>query len=329
MTVQRVGVMQVFTRPQKRRLRDQRAQQTVEVAVAQRTETSTVIQREVALSWIGGYYAERAAERMSQLVSVATDQVAVAESAYRQGRGNAADVLTARGELLQLEDDNAGAALRVRTARIALSRWLGDAADRPLAGKPSIDALPFQQDSIETHLRGHPDLESLLREEDLAQTEVELARAERRPDWTVELSYGHRGALYSDLLSIGVSVPIPAFHVDRQDRLVAAKVAEAKRAKARRQDMFQEHLADARMLIERWETTRQRRTRFTDMLVPLAADRVVATTAAYRGGQTQLGEVMAALRHAADVDLQVLELEAETATLWAQLAFLVPQAGDQ
>ena len=48
---------------------------------------------------------------------------------------------------------------------------------------------------------------------------------------------------------------------------------------------------------------------------------------AYRGGKAMLTEVLAARRAEIDVRLLALQLEADTARLWAQLNFLLPSAG--
>ena len=68
-------------------------------------------------------------------------EVEGAEAAYRAGRGNLADVLAARSALVMLDDRASEFGRKVRAARIALARWIGDRADAPLAGRPAIDTL--------------------------------------------------------------------------------------------------------------------------------------------------------------------------------------------
>ncbi|MFX4921872.1 hypothetical protein ABTC28_19130, partial [Acinetobacter baumannii] len=45
---------------------------------------------------------------------------------------------------------------------------------------------------------------------------------------------------------------------------------------------------------------------------------------AYRGGKASLAELLAARRNEIDVRQQALQLQMETARLWAQLNFLFP-----
>jgi len=46
--------------------------------------------------------------------------------------------------------------------------------------------------------------------------------------------------------------------------------------------------------------------------------------AAYRGGRASLTEVLAARRNEIEVRVQALQLEMETARLWAQINFMFP-----
>ncbi|MES2352677.1 MAG: TolC family protein, partial [Pseudomonadota bacterium] len=59
--------------------------------------------------------------------------------------------------------------------------------------------------------------------------------------------------------------------------------------------------------------------------LPLAGERSQAVLAAYRGGKATLAEVLAARRNESETRMQALQLELDTARLWAQLNFLFPQ----
>ncbi len=59
-------------------------------------------------------------------------------------------------------------------------------------------------------------------------------------------------------------------------------------------------------------------------MLPLASERTQATLGAYRGAKASITDVLLARRNEIDVRLQALQLEMDTARLWAQLNFLVP-----
>jgi outer membrane protein TolC len=79
-------------------------------------------------------------------------------------------------------------------------------------------------------------------------------------------------------------------------------------------------------MIAEWNSDRERLARYGRELVPLATERTQATLGAYRGGKASLGDVLLARRSETDVRLQALQLEMDTARLWAQLNFLVPDS---
>ncbi len=301
MTQRSVGIMQELTRPTKLRARAAESQQAVRLAEA--TE-QTVLQQ----------------------LQTARLEVTAADAAYRGGRGTAADVLAARGTLAELEDLAADASRGVSSSRIALVRWVGDAADRPLAGRPAIDTIPLHKHTLDSQLAGHPEILALERREQLARAEAEVARADRHPDWSVELMYSQRGSGYSNMVTLQLTVPLEIRRANRQDPRLAAKLAQASQAKAEREDMLRAHAAEIGAMIDAWDSARERGERYRRSIVPLAADRSVAARAAYDGGKASLGDLLLAQRAEIDARLKALQLEASAARLWAQLAFLNPPA---
>jgi outer membrane protein TolC len=154
-----------------------------------------------------------------------------------------------------------------------------------------------------------------------------VAQANRQPDWSVALMYNQRGSAYSNMISLNVSVPLQWDRVDRQDREVAAKLALLDQARAEREDKVRAHAAEVRQMIAEWENDRERHARYERELLPLAAQRTEATLAAYRGAKANLADVLLARRGEIDVRVQSLQLEMDTARVWAQLNFLYPDGG--
>jgi len=324
MTMRSVGIMQELTRPTKLRARAAESQQAVRLAEAQKAQALVAVQRDSALAWLDRYYAQATEQTVLQQLQAARLEVTAAEAAYRGGRGTAADVLAARGTLAELEDLAADASRGVSSSKIALVRWVGDAAGRPLAGQPAIDTIPLHKHTLDSQLAEHPEMLALERREELARAEAEVARADRHPDWSVELVYSQRGSGYSNMVTLQLTVPLEIRRASRQDPRLAAKVAEASRAKAEREDMLRAHAAEIGAMIEAWDSARERRERYRSSIIPLAADRSAATRAAYHGGKASLSDLLLAQRAEIEARLKALQLEASAARLWAQLAFLNP-----
>ena len=324
MTMRRIGVMQEITRSDKRSFRAERYQREADKGLAEKDKAIADVERAAAIAWLDRYYAEAMASVIASQREEAQREREAADAAYRAGRASQADVLSARAAVAQFDDRMDDAARRVRSAKISLARWVGDIADQPLSGQPAIDTIRLDPASLDTQLAHHPEIAVLNKQVDVAATEAKLAEANKKSDWTVEVGYAQRGPGYSNMISFGVSVPLQWDQKNRQDRELAAKLVTAEQARAERDEMLRAHTAQTRVMLTEWQTNRERLARYSRELIPLAQERSVATLAAYRGGKAMLAEVLAARRGEFDVHLSRLQLEADTARLWAELNFLFP-----
>ncbi|PQO98125.1 heavy metal resistance protein CzcC [Massilia phosphatilytica] len=324
MTMRRIGVMQELTASDKRRLRAAGMEGEADKAAADKDVAIARIERDTALAWIDLYFAQQMTALVRQQAGQAQLDVQAAEAAWRAGKGSQADVFAARGRIGAAQDKVDEFETRVRTARQALARWTGPDVDVAPASLPDIDQVRLDPDALDTQLAHHPDIAVLEREEAVARTEAKLAEANRHPDWSVEVALQQRGQGYSNMLSIGVSVPLQWDRRHRQDRELAAKLLQVDRIRDEREERLRAHTAEMRALLDEWRSTRARRDRYRRELVPLALDQSAAVLAAYRGGKAGLADVLAARRNELDVRLQALQLEAEAARRWAQLNFLKP-----
>jgi len=324
MTMRRIGLMQEFTRGEKRQLRAERFEREAERAVAEKSAMLATIQRDTALAWLDRYYAEAMAAAIAEQARETGLEVEAAENAYRTGRGSQADIFAARSAKASLEDRASEIGRRIRTAKTMLARWVGTASETPLAGKPDTDAIRLDTRSLDAQLAHHPQIATLTRQVELAATEAKLAQANTKADWSLEAAYQQRGSAYSNMISIGVSIPLQWDQKNRQDREVAAKLAIANQAEAQREEALRAHISEVRAQIQDWENGRERLARYGRELLPLARERTQAMLAAYRGGRASLTDVLAARRNEIEVRVQALQLEMETARLWAQINFMFP-----
>jgi outer membrane protein TolC len=325
MTMRRVGLMQEFTRADKRRLRARQFEGEAEKSLAERDVTAAAIERDTALAWLDRYYAEAMAAAISEQGVQARLEVQAAEGAYRGGRGSRADLFAARSALAMFADRESEFQRLIRVATIRLARWVGDAAEQPLAGKPATDTIRLDPATLDQQLAHHPQIAVLAKQEQIAGSAAQLAQANRQADWSVEVAYQQRGPAYSNMVSVGLSVPLQWDRKNRQDRELAARLAQVEQARAERDEMLREHLADTRAMISEWQNGRERSGRYQRELIPLAQGRTAATIAAYRGGKANLPDVLAARKNEIEVRLQALQLEAGAARTWAQLNFLFPE----
>ena len=322
MTMRNVGVMQELTGAEKRRARAERFERDAEKADAEKIATLVTLARDTARAWLERHYAEAQASVITEQIAEAQLEVEAADAAYRAGRGSLAEILAARGVLITLDDRAREFQARASAATIALARYIGDAAQRPLGPKPTIEALPVDRQMLESELEHHPQIEALIKREAVTAADVKVAQANRKPDWSVQVMYSQRGSGFPDMVSLGVSVPLQWDRPQRQDREVAARLAMLDQSRAEREDAVRAHRAEVRAMLVEWDTNRERSLRYLRDLLPLATQRTEATLAAYRGVKASLADVLVARRNEIEVRLQALALEADAARAWAQLAFL-------
>jgi len=324
MTMKRIGVMQELTGKEKRTLRAERYESEARKALAEQEATLASIQRDTALAWLDAWYADQVVAAVAELRERALQEVQAAESEYRAGKGSQPDVLMAHADVAMLDDRAAEALRKARNARAVLARWAGEgAATRKLGPVPDVGTHGVSAHDEE--LAGHPEIEALARAQEVAAAEARLARANRTPDWSVELAYQDRASRFGDMFTVGVKIPLPWDRANRQDRELAARLAMAEQAQAMRDEALRKHVAEVRTMLNEWESNRSRIARYEREIVPLARSRSEAALTAYRGGKSSRSEVLSALRGELDARLMALMLESETARLWAQLAYLIPE----
>ena len=103
-------------------------------------------------------------------------------------------------------------------ALVALQRWVGARPDALVA--PALPAMPGEQ----AYVAAQPAVVQAQRDIEVARAEATAMAANRRPNWTWQASYGQRTG-FSDMVSVGVSIPLPVSPGERQDRETAAKLA--------------------------------------------------------------------------------------------------------
>jgi outer membrane protein TolC len=172
-----------------------------------------------------------------------------------------------------------------------------------------------------------PQLRVLERREALARAEVDMARSERRTDWMLEVEYGQRRPYFDNMLSVMVSFPLSLRRGERQDRDIAARLAEVEQARAMQEEARRAREAEVLGWIADFDTAARRVGRYEKVLLPLARERSAAAQAAYRGGRGELGAVLEAERSIAEAEMGLVQAVIERAKAWTSLAFLFGREG--
>jgi outer membrane protein TolC len=321
MTMKRIAVAQEWVPADKRAAREAvaGAQQRRESALASVVAADARLQ--TALAYVDAYYAGAALELSNLDEAHAREALEAGKGRLASASAGSADVLGLDSALGLAQDDAAERRQQRAAASTALARWTGVPADELAA--PRL-AAALQEEAF---VAGHPGVVARQQDVDVARQEVEVARLNRRPNWSYELSYGQRSGR-RDLVSFGVSIPLPIAPAARQDRETAARLAlvdkaEAELAEARRAAAG-EHAAlasDAGRLRDRIE-------RFQAGVLLPARQRVEAALAAYRANQAGLTALFEARHAELEAQRRLLSLRRDLARAQAQLAFKPIAEGD-
>jgi outer membrane protein TolC len=324
MTMRSIGVMQEFTREDKRKARSGRLEREADVAEADRNLALANLQRDTASAWLERHYQTRMREVLIAQRAEAGLQIEAADAAYRGGRGAQADVFLARSAVARIDDRIAQVQQQIDVATTRLARWIGPVAEAPLGAPPAMDGVRLHEQSLDAQLAWEPRVVLLARQEAMAQADVEVAQTSKKSDISVEVMLSQRGPAYSNMASFNLSMPLQWDQKNRQDREVAAKLAVVDQVRLEREEATRMVVAEALAMLQEWRSDQSRLTRYRSTILPLAAERTHASLAAYRGGNGPLKAVLESRFGEIDTRLEALGLEMNAARLWARLNYLVP-----
>jgi outer membrane protein TolC len=324
MTMRTIGVMQEFPNSDKRAARGARAERTRDVERAMLDSQRATLQRDIAMAWLDAHFSERAHLSLRRLVEQLDAQADAVTAAIARGRQGAAEGLMLRGAVEQARDRVLDQERLVARSRLALAALVGDWAQRPLGPPPNLDRISHGANELLTRLHEHPHLRLVDAREDLARAEVDLTRASKRSDWSVEVGYGQRRPAFDNMLTVMVAIELPWQSDRRQDRDIASRLAELEQARALREDARRVHEAELRGWLADYDAATRRLERYRAALAPLASERAEAALAAYRGGRGELAPVLEAQRGITETELAALAIEAERGKAWANLNYLYP-----
>ena len=325
MTQIQAGLRQEFPAGRTLEARGDRRRAEAGVARARKELALRGIERDVRMAWLDLYSSTTAVGLVEESRRAVGEMIDALSASFGAGRLNAQDVLRAELELSLLDDRLAELARRGDAARADLSRYLGPDAARPLSPSLPDFAAPPLLAEMEGELIDHP----AVRIEDaqivVAERGVTLAEQAYRPSWAIEGGYGVRGGERADLASIGVTVSLPLFAGDRQDRRRSAAVRERSAEQFDRAAM----LLDLRVELERahadWLRLGERVALYQTAVIERANEAAEASISSYASGVTDFPELIRAQLAELDAALVLLELRVAQAKAWVALDYL---AGD-
>jgi outer membrane protein, heavy metal efflux system len=322
MTMRKIGVLQSFPNGEKRRLQGELAQREIAVAEGDVRKTRFDTSHAAAEAWIGSAVAEESLVRLRSLRPDAQLAAAAGRAALASGRVSAGEALAAQSLVPELDERILALEQEREMRRAELARWISTDAERPLAAIPTDRDLGHSPESLLAAVAQHPPLAPVVARLAAAQTNVELARTEKRPNWSAEFDYAQRGPDFSNMVSLEFHIALPVFPKNRQNPVIAEKLAMVRATEAERDAEVRMHTAEIRAQLAQWRQGRERLKNYGTELLPLARDRSRAAIASYSAGRGDLRLAIDALTQEINTQLKYVQLKGSVASAWADLHFL-------
>ena len=304
---QRIGISQDIPNGAKRRARAGQAMADITVARASKEALVQDVQLYSALSWIDLYYAQRRLRILEVLQQSLDDLSATVGARLESGTTRPAQAFEPEQLMARLADRRSQRVADIEKARVMLARWTG--VDHPETAGSLPDFTLERQDLVDG-VKELPILDIQDAKVERAEADLELARANKRPDFSVNASYAHRRPEFGEYVSVGVTIDLPLFAKKRQNPFIDARILETSAARLEANDLERQlqaelarDLAANRSYRENWERSK-------NTLLPLARKQAELEQISYGAGRIDLDTALNAAVAFAEAEIDLLDREA-------------------
>ncbi len=323
----RLGIQQAFPRGDVLDIQAERAAIKSRAALARAEDAKRKILRDLREAWLNVYYQNEAARVIVDTKDLFSKLVKITEDQYAAGRANQQDVIRADLELSRLDDRHTKILSKQDQYRAVLAQWIGDAAWQSLDS--SFPQLPPPKlDDINAIITAHPAIQAMRDEVDAARKMTEMAKQDYSPGYNAFVEYRKRfgnnpdGSERTDMMAAMVTMDIPLFTENRQDKKVAANEELARAAQFRLDDK----LRNLKRMFEKsqamYQRSAEREQLYHDELLDSARENSEAALNAYQSGVTEFTTLMRAQITELDVRLNELRVRVDKAIAQARLLYI-------
>ena len=328
MTQFQIGIQQSFSRGDTRKIAGQRYESLGSVQDALMADRYRKTLLEVRQIYVEAVLHQRIGSVLQESEAVLHEIGELVSDYHATGRSSQEEVLNARLELSRVEDRVIASQQRVEEVRAQLARLIGAPAQRTISNQwpelvyradPAIKADPIDQ---------HPQVAAVTAKIEYAQYTEQLAEQQYKPAYTLDFGYGIRSGAdpargdRSDLISVVLTMDLPFFRQKRQDRVLAARIAETQAAMHKRDDIYRRLGSEIEQQEVALRRVQQRLALYRDDLLPQASDHSTAAMDSYSDATGSLVDLLRAWNIEYELRIDQARLEAEALQLNAALIYL-------
>ena len=251
---------------------------------------------------------------------------ASAADRYRVGRGAQADVLRASLESTAAEERVVGLTAERRVLAVRLNALQALSPEAEVSRIPMPDegpSLPPAAEMVVSAERRSPAIAAREAQVRAAESDLALARLERRPDFTAMAYYANR-AKFEDFVGASVALNLPFFQPKRLKEREAERESELSGARASLEMVRNDIRRGVAEGYAELERSRQQAALYRGSILPQAETNERAAQEAYAVGQI---DFLTLVRAALDRDAYASELAMRRAGAWRAVAALQMASG--
>ena len=324
----RIGIQQEFPRGDTTDLKQQQSKWLAQAAMAQAEDQRLQLLMNVRDTYLNLYHEIEAGSIVNETRALFLKLVKITEDQYAAGRANQQDVIHADLELSRLDDRATKIQGNEDEYRAYLAQWVGDVAWQDIDS--NLPVLPDVPDNIEINqlLTRHPAVMVETARVEASRTMIEVTRQDYKPGIGAFVEYRKRfgenpdGSDRSDMMAAMVTVDIPLFTENRQDKNVAAREESTNAARYSRDDklrILKRTLDKDRVVYRRLG---ERELIYKNKLVNSATSNAEASLNAYQSGVTEFTTLMRARIMELDVRLDNLRIQMDRLRAQARLLYI-------
>lgn len=328
MTQLKLGVQQTFPRGDSLLIKQQQSQFLSAASQAMADDARLKILRDVRENYLNLFYEISAHQILTETHQLFAELVKITESNYAAGRVTQQDVVLAGLELSRLEDRTAKIQAQEENYRAELGQWIGDAAWSDISTTfPELPALPDRV-NLNQLIVQHPLIMSEDAKIDASKKMTEMAQQDYKPGWGLSLDYGYRsgnnpdGSERADFATALVTLDVPLFTANRQDKKVSANEQKVLAARFSKDDTLRQLKKFYEKNQHNWQRLGEREQLYKVSLLAAAKNNSQAALKSYQSGVAEFNTLMRAQITELDVRLEGLRVRVDRAVSHAHLLYI-------
>ena len=350
MTQIKVGVSQMFPQGDSLNIKRRQLELQADAYPYQRQNRYAQVAVNVSHLWLDAYRAQKTIVLIEQDRSLFEQLSEIAMSSYSSavGKTRQQDIIRAQLELTRLNDRVTMLNQARDTYTEKISEWL-NVENSELSNYQIANYLPntllaapefvgkemiIREEDLYNRLNDHPMMKALERKIEAIGVGVDLAKQKYKPAWGLNASYGRRnndpfGKSRSDALTVGVSLSVPLFTANRQDKEYSSAISKREAVKTEKWQLLRKLKAEFKTSRAQLYRLDERKALFENELLPQMEEQAEASLTAYTNDDGDFAEVVRARIAELNAQIDALNIDVDRQKTIIQLNYYFTSAGSE